>query len=79
MNVRTGNGILLPLVMTPAQAAPLVGKSEHGIRADCEAGLLPSMPRTASPKVHWRIPTVRLLELLGLTFELVPDGEALAS
>jgi hypothetical protein len=79
MNVRTGDGVLLPLVITPVQAAPLVGKGLDTVRADCEAGLMPTMPRARNPRAHWRIPTIRLLELLGIPFELVSTDEALAS
>jgi hypothetical protein len=43
--VRATGGIDLPLVCSPSQVAPLLGRSDHAIRDDCMAGIIPTLPR----------------------------------
>lgn len=42
--IRTDSGWELPLVASPAAVAPLLGKSDHGVRNDCIAGRVPTLP-----------------------------------
>jgi len=75
--VLTGDGAIMPLSISPGEAAPLLGRSAKVIRAQCEAGLLPTLPAcTNDGRTHWRIATARLLKLLGMQYEVVSTGEA---
>jgi len=42
--IRATGGIELPLVCSPSQVAPMLGRSDHSIRDDCIAGLIPPFP-----------------------------------
>jgi hypothetical protein len=66
----TESGIELPLVASPATVAPLLGKSDHGVRNDCIAGRIPTMPGTERPGAHHKIPVARLLDQLGVPYRI---------
>ncbi len=70
MVIVTGTGIELPLVASPATVAPILGKSDHGVRDDCIAGRIPTLPRGDQSGAHHRIPVARLLDLLGLPYRI---------
>jgi len=70
MVIVTGTGVELPLVASPATMAPLLGKSDHGVRDDCIAGRIPTMPRGDRVGTHHRIPVARLLDLLGIPYRI---------
>jgi hypothetical protein len=55
----------LPAILTPEQAAPLVGLTSHTVRQHCAAGLIPTLPRNGKNGA-WRIPTAKLLRSLGI-------------
>jgi hypothetical protein len=70
MVIVPGTGVELPLVASPATVAPLLGKSDHGVRDDCIAGRIPTMPRGDRAGTHHRIPVARLLDLLGIPYRI---------
>jgi hypothetical protein len=72
--VRTDSGWELPLVASPAAVAPLLGKSDHGVRNDCIAGRIPTLPRAGGSGGHHRIPVARLLDQLGVPYRIEPAG-----
>ena len=61
----------LPLVCSPSQVAPLLGRSDHAIRDDCVAGVIPTLPRAGGSGAHHRIATARLLDQIGVPYEIV--------
>ena len=71
--VRATGGIELPLVCSPSQVAPMLGRSDHSIRDDCIAGLIPTLPRANGSGPHHRIATARLLDQIGIPYEIVPS------
>jgi len=71
MVIVTDTGIELPLVASPATVAPILGKSDHGVRDDCIAGRIPTMPKGDRAGTHHRIPVARLLDLLGIPYRIV--------
>ena len=76
--VRATGGIELPLVCSPSQVAPMLGRSDHSIRDDCVAGLIPTLPRAGGSGAHHRIATARLLDQIGIPYEIV-SSEKVAS
>lgn len=70
MVIVTDTGVELPLVASPATVAPILGKSDHGVRDDCIAGRIPTMPRGDRAGTHHRIPVARLLDLLGIPYRI---------
>jgi hypothetical protein len=76
--VRATGGIELPLVCSPSQVAPLLGRSDHAIRDDCVAGVIPTLPRAGGSGAHHRIATARLLDQIGVPYEIV-SSEKVAS
>ena len=74
MVIVTDTGIELPLVASPATVAPILGKSDHGVRDDCIAGRIPTMPKGDRSGTHHRIPVARLLDLLGIPYEQYTQG-----
>jgi hypothetical protein len=72
--VRTDFGWELPLVASPAAVAPLLGKSDHGVRNDCVAGRIPTLSRAPGSGAHHRIPVARLLDQLGVPYRIEPVG-----
>jgi hypothetical protein len=76
--VRATGGIDLPLVCSPSQVAPLLGRSDHAIRDDCMAGVIPTLPRAGGSGAHHRIATARLLDQIGIPYEIVAS-ETVAS
>src|ERR1035437_737595 len=70
--LRTDSGLELPLVATPAAVAPLFGKSDHGVRDDCTAGRIPTLPRGGRTGAHFRIPVARLVDELGVPYRIEP-------
>jgi hypothetical protein len=70
--IRATGGIELPLVCSPSQVAPLLGRSDHAIRDDCIAGVIPTLPRAGGSGAHHRIATARLLDQMGVPYEIVP-------
>jgi hypothetical protein len=69
--IRATGGIELPLVCSPSQVAPLLGRSDHAIRDDCVAGVIPTLPRAGGSGAHHRIATARLLDQIGVPYEIV--------
>ena len=76
--IRATGGIELPLVCSPSQIAPMLGRSDHSIRDDCIAGLIPTLPRASGSGAHHRIATVRLFDQIGIPYEIV-SSEKVAS
>lgn len=76
--VRLTDGREWPLVVGPAMLREITGdrRSEHSLRNDCAAGLVPTLPRGSGSGAHHRIPTAKLLEQLGVPFEVVPARSA---
>ena len=72
--IRTDSGWELPLVASPATVAPLLGKSDHGVRNDCIAERIPTLPRVSGSGAHHRIPVARLLDQLGVPYRIEPVG-----
>jgi hypothetical protein len=70
MVIVPGTGIEPPLVASPAAVAPLLGKSDYGVRDDCIAGRIPTMPRGDRVGSHHRIPVARLLDQLGIPYRI---------
>lgn len=62
------------LTMTPEEVGSLQGLSDEAVRTQCRQGVLPTMPRVDLPGASWRIPTCRLMEQLGIPFEIAPAG-----
>jgi hypothetical protein len=77
--LRTDSGLELPLVATPAAVAPLLGKSDHGVRDDCTAGRIPTLPRGMRTGAHPRIPVARLLDEMGVPYRIDPVNCSRAS
>lgn len=75
--VRTDSGWELPLVASPAAVAPLLGKSDHGVRNDCIAGRITTLPRASGNGAHHRIPVARLLDQLGVPYRIEPASRHL--
>ena len=73
MVVRTPGGDY-PLVLSSAQVAPVLDKTDRSVREDLEAGRLPSLPRPAGSGAHWRIATTALFDQLGIPYEVVFAG-----
>ena len=73
--VRTVGGLELPLVCKPSQVAPLLGRSDHAIRDDCAAGVIPTLPRAGGSGAHHRIATARFLDQIGIPYEIVSSEE----
>jgi hypothetical protein len=73
--VRTPGGDF-PLVVSPACIPRITGdtRSDRAIRADCESGLIPTLPRTAGPGSHHRIPVAKFLDQLGVPYTIIPVG-----
>ena len=69
--VRTPDGRAWPLTLSVAEYRQLTGtkKTAQAIRDDLEKGRIPAMPRKARSGEHWQIPTVRLLDDLGVPYE----------
>ncbi|HEX7355267.1 MAG TPA: helix-turn-helix domain-containing protein [Mycobacteriales bacterium] len=63
----------LPVELTTTEAASFLGRSVRTVCAQCQQGLLPTMPGRQN-KSSYRVPTARLLEMLGIAFEIVPVG-----
>jgi len=60
------------IVIGPVEASLLLGKTDRSVRDDCEAGIIPTLPRPpGSSGAHWRIPSAPLLARLGIPFEVV--------
>lgn len=74
--IRTTGGMELPLVCSPSHVAPLLGRSDHAIRDDCVAGVIPTLPRAGGSGAHHRIATARLLDQMGVPYEIVTSGES---
>jgi len=70
MVIVTDTGVELPLVASPATVAPILGTSDHGVRDDCIAGRIPTMPRGDRAGTHHRILVARLLDLLGIPYRI---------
>ena len=72
--VRLASGAELPLVVGPAQIREITGdqRSEHAIRADCSAGVIPTLQRPRGSGAHHRIPVAKYLDGLGIPYEVVP-------
>jgi hypothetical protein len=70
MVIVTDTGIDLPLVAPPATVAPILGKSDHGVRDDCIAGRIPTMSKGDRTGTHHRIPGARLLDVLGIPYRI---------
>lgn len=70
--VRLSNGVILPLIVGPARIRELIGddRSERAIRNDCAEGVIPTLPRGTGSGGHYRIPTVKYLEALGIPYEI---------
>jgi hypothetical protein len=71
--VRLPNGAMWPLVVGPVEIRELAGehRSERAIRNDCAAGVIPTLPRGNGLGGHYRIPTARYLDALGVPYEIV--------
>lgn len=71
--VRLPNGATWPLVVGPAGIRELTGdqRSERAIRNDCAEGVIPVLPRSTGSGGHYRIPTARYLDALGVPYEIV--------
>jgi hypothetical protein len=73
--IRTAGGLILPLVASPEDVAgPLLGKTGRAARGDCASGAIPSLHR-ATADSHWRIPTAKLLDTIGVPYEFVSTVE----
>jgi hypothetical protein len=66
-------GAEFPLVTTPAGLKEITGdaRSDRAIRADCENGVIPTLPRPTASGAHHRIPVPRALEQYGVPYEIV--------
>ena len=71
----------LPLVAGPDRLAKLLGKSGRAVRDDCDAGRIPTLPRGGGSGSWYRVPVAKLLDDLGVQYEIVPakEPEALAA
>lgn len=58
------------LTVNTETAGELMGVSDDTIRQQCADGTLPSLQRRGKGST-WRIPTGRLLEALGIPYEVV--------
>jgi hypothetical protein len=63
-----------PLVGSPATVAVLVGKSERAVRDDCDRGTIPTLARGTGNGSWHRIPVAKLLDDLGIPYEVVISG-----
>ncbi len=72
MVVRTSAGDL-PLVSSPELLGTrIAGKTGRAVRDDCESGAIETLPRSGGGGAHWRIPTVKYLDSVGVPYEIVP-------
>jgi hypothetical protein len=78
MVVKTPAGTL-SLISSPEQIGNVEGKTGRAVRSDCESGAIPTLPRTGGDGGHWRIPTAKYLDQLGVPYEIVPAEEALST
>ena len=69
--IRATGGIELPLVCSPSQVAPLLGRSDHAIRDDCVAGVIPTLPRAGGSGRTTELPQRGLLDQIGVPYEIV--------
>jgi hypothetical protein len=70
MVVRTPAGDF-PLVASPEILGGLVGKTGRAVRVDCESGAIETLPRNGGERSHWRIPTAKYLDSVGVPYEIV--------
>lgn len=70
--VRLANGAVWPLIVRPGELRTLIGdeRSERAIRNDCAEGRIPTLPRAGGSGGHYRIPTARYLDMLGVPYEI---------
>lgn len=68
------DGALLPVITSPAEFATLDGRDERSIRADCEAGAIPTLPRRGGVGSRWGIITAQALEQRGIPCRVVRVG-----
>ena len=66
--IRVAGRHLGPTVSTEV-AGELLGVSDDTVRRMCAEGALPTLPRRGL-RAGWRIPTGRLLDELGLAYEV---------
>jgi hypothetical protein len=62
----------MPLTATPGTYKEMVGdqRDERSIRADCESGAIPCLPRPGGTGSRHRIATARALAQLGIPFTI---------
>ena len=72
--IRTTTGAILPLVTNPEGIRAITGdqRSAHAIRDDCAHGVIPTLPRAGGSGAHHRIPVARMLDDLGVRYEIIP-------
>jgi hypothetical protein len=76
MVIRTPNGVELPLIARPGQlAGVLFDKTDRAVRADCENGAIGTLPRASGDGEHWRIPVAKLLDAIGVPYEIVSASD----
>ena len=68
------DGALLPIVSSPAEFAAIDGRDERSIRADCDAGIIPTLPRRGGLGSRWSIVTAQALEQRGIACRIVRIG-----
>jgi hypothetical protein len=61
----------MPLVASPEQVAPMLGKTGHAVRDDCAAGRIQTLQRGGGSGSWYRIPVTKLLDDLGVPYEIV--------
>jgi hypothetical protein len=66
------NGEELPLVASPEVWRRIIGdrRTTEAIRADCQNGLVPCLPRPVGSGGHHRVAVAKALEALGIPFEI---------
>src|ERR1039458_3805929 len=74
--VRLASGMEFPLVTGPAGYKAITGdsRSDHAVRDDCSAGVIPTLPHAAGSGAHHRIPVAPALDQLGVPYEIVQSG-----
>lgn len=74
--IRLADGTELPLVIGPAGAKKLTGdhRSERAVRNDCTAGIIPTLRRGGGSGAHHRIPTAKLLDSLGVPYDIAASS-----
>lgn len=77
--IRIPTGQELPLVASPAQFGRVIGKSDRAVRGDCESGAIQTLPRSGGDGGHWRIPTAKQLDAIGMPYEFVAASRSTAS